>query len=91
MDLATSYISWFENRQNLYSTRRITIGEFIQKNTIEYVDIHKVDIIKSIVEEIMKTGIKMKDAYHVACVVCSSYDCFLTTDDRLLRYRMDQI
>ncbi len=39
----------------------------------------------------MKTGIKMKDAYHVACAVCPSCDCFLTTDDRLLKYDTDEI
>ena len=39
----------------------------------------------------MKTGIKMKDAYYVACAVYSSCDCFLTTDDRLLKYRTGEI
>ena len=57
----------------------------------EYIDIDKTDIIKSKAEEIMKTGVKMKDAYHVACAVYSLCDCFLTTDDRLLRYQTSQI
>ncbi len=39
----------------------------------------------------MKTGIKVKDAYHVACAVYSSCDCFLTTDDRLLKYHTSEI
>lgn len=33
----------------------------------------------------------MKDAYHVACAVYSSCDCFLTTDDRLLKYHTGEI
>lgn len=39
----------------------------------------------------MKTGIKMKDAYHVACAIYSSCDCFLTTDNRLLKYHASDI
>lgn len=42
-------------------------------------------------EEIMKTGIKTKDAYHVACAIYTSCDCFLTTDNRLLKYHTSEI
>ena len=38
-----------------------------------------------------ETGIKMKDAYHVACAVYSFCDYFLTTDDRLLKYYTNEI
>ncbi len=67
------------------------ISEFIEGNSAEYIDIDKSYIIKSKAEEIMKIGIKMKDAYHVACAVYSSCDCFLTTDDSLLKYPTDEI
>ena len=33
----------------------------------------------------------MKDAYHVACAILASCDCFLTTDNRLLKYNTDEI
>lgn len=39
----------------------------------------------------MKTGVKMKDAYHIACAILSSCDYFLTTDDRLLKYNTSEI
>ena len=39
----------------------------------------------------MKTGIKVKDAFHVACAIYSSCDYFLTTDDRLLKYCTTEI
>lgn len=67
------------------------IGEFIQRNSTEYIDAYKSSIIKSKAEEIMKTGIKMKDAYHVACAVYSSCDYFLSTNDRLLKYHTSEI
>lgn len=89
--LVTSYILWYENSQNPYETKRVAISEFIQKNSAEHVDIEKAGEIKSKAEEIMKTGIKMKDAYHVACAIYSSCDCFLTTDNRLLKYNTSEI
>lgn len=36
--------------------------------------------------EIMKTGIKEKDAYHVACAIIAQCKYFIITDDRLLKY-----
>lgn len=77
--------------RNPYETKRTAIAEFIQRNSAEYIDIDKTDIIKSQAEEIMKTGIKMKDAYHIACAIHSRCDYFLTTDDRLLKYHTNEI
>ncbi len=91
IELVTSYILWYENSQNPYETKRVAISEFIQKNSTEYIDAEKNDEIKLKAEEIMKTGIKMKDAYHVACAIYSSCDCFLTTDNRLLKYYTSEI
>lgn len=91
LDLVTSYVLWYENSQNPYETKKTAIEEFIQKNSTEYVDIEKADEIKAKAEEIMRTGVKMKDAYHVACAIYSSCDCFLTTDNRLLKYHTSEI
>jgi predicted nucleic acid-binding protein len=34
-------------------------------------------------QEIMKHGIKPKDALHIACAISNGCDYFITTDDRL--------
>lgn len=91
IELAASYVLWYENSQNPYETKRRAISEFLQNNSTEYIEADKAGLIKSKAEEIMKTGVKMKDAYHVACAVYASCDCFLTTDDRLLKYKTDEI
>lgn len=91
LGLVTSYILWYENSQNPYETKRIAINRFMQQNSIEYIDVEKADEIKFRAEEIMKTGVKMKDAYHVACAIYSFCDYFLTTDDRLLKYHTNEI
>lgn len=91
IDLATSYILWYENSQNPYEIKRTTICGFLRKNSADHVDIDRADMVRPKAEEIMRTGVKMKDAYHVACAIISSCDYFLTTDDRLLKYRTDEI
>ena len=39
----------------------------------------------------MATGIKSMDVYHVACAIALKCDYFITTDDRILKYRDDRI
>ncbi len=68
-ELVTSYVLWYENSQNPFEIRKMSIGEFMQENTVEYIDIDKAEDIKTKAEEIMRTGVKMKDAYHVACAI----------------------
>ena len=91
LDLVSSYVLWYENSQNPFEIRKRSISEFIQKNTIEYIDIDKAEDIKRKADEIMKTGVKTKDAYHVACAIYANCDYFFTTDDRLLKYATDEI
>jgi predicted nucleic acid-binding protein len=91
VELVTSYVLWYENSQNPYETKQAAISEFILRNSAEYIDVEKADVIKCKAEEIMKTGVKTKDAYHVACAIYASCDCFLTTDSRLLKYQTDEI
>lgn len=91
LELVTSYVLWFENSRNPYDTKKLTIAEFIRKNSMKYVDIDMAETIKVMADEIIETGIKVNDAYHVACAIWASCDCFLTTDKRLLKYRTDKI
>lgn len=91
MDLVTSYILLYENSENPFEMRQRSISEFIQKNSAVYVDYNNSDKIRHKAEEIMETGVKMKDAYHVACAIFSKSDYFLTTDKRLLKYKTDEI
>ena len=39
----------------------------------------------------METGIKEKDAYHVACAIKAECNYFVTTDDRLLKFQSEKI
>ena len=39
----------------------------------------------------MKTGIKFKDACHIACAIMGKADYLISTDNRLLKYKTDEI
>lgn len=85
-----SYILEFENSKNPYPIRRETIHKFSYRCG-QYVDESKAYEIVSIAEPIISSGVKEKDALHIACAIYSSCGYFLTTDDRLLKYRTERI
>ncbi len=91
LSLVTSYVLLYENSHNPYEMRKKGILDFVREYTAEYVDVDAADAITALVPEIMKTGIKAKDAHHVACAIHASCDYFLTTDQRLLNYKTDKI
>lgn len=56
-----------------------------------YVGAERAELIEPIAEEIMKTGVKEKDAYHVASAIYAGCEYFISTDIRLLKYKTDRI
>lgn len=89
--MAVSYMLRFENEQNPYEIRRQAINEYIRNHTSVYIDYDKMEEVLIESKSIMETGIKKKDAIHVACAIVAGCDCFLTTDIRLLKYKTDKI
>jgi predicted nucleic acid-binding protein len=47
--------------------------------------------IKAVSDEITATGIKYKDSVHLACSIIAGCDYFITTDDRVLKFKTDRI
>ena len=91
LDLIGSYTLDFEVSRNPFEMRKKSIIQFVQANMKGYVGVERTDIIKPIAEEIMKSGVKEKDAYHVASAIYAGCDYFISTDHRLLKYRTDRI
>ncbi len=89
--LVTSYVLLYENSRNPYEIRRNSILTFIKENSTIYVDIEKSAEVKVLADEITLTGIKAADAHHVAGAIIGGASYFLTTDNRLLKYRTDRI
>ena len=90
LELIYSFISVYENSQNPYSIRKNTISDFFSNASI-YISEDNVNVIKQRASEIMKTGIKTKDALHIACAIEGKADYFVTTDIRLLKYSSDEV
>ena len=91
IELAASYVLLHENNRNPHENRKQAIYKFIKQNTGIFVDIDQANIVEIKAEEITRTGVKSVDALHVACAIRAKCDYFLTTDDRLLKYRSNEI
>ena len=91
IELATSYWTEYENANNPIEIRRESIKEFQNKYAYLFVK-ETLDLkIFEIANKIEKTGIKHKDACHVASAIISESNFFISTDDRLLKYKTDYI
>lgn len=86
IELVSSFSQRFENRKNPYEGRQVSINDFLRNNTSYYIGSERIEDVRQLSKEIMSTGIKGKDAYHIASAVLSKCDYFVSTDDRVLKY-----
>ena len=91
IELASSYMSNYECSKNPFIMRRETILSFMETYTRIYISEKSQETVETAAKEIMKTGVKFKDACHVAAAIYGACNYFITTDDRLLKYQSDQI
>ena len=84
--LVTSYVLLYENSKNPYKMRKICIENFMRKYISIYIDKSNHQRILENSTFVIETGIKDRDAYHIACAQIAHCDYFLSTDDRLLKY-----
>ena len=91
LELISSYMLRYECGQNPYEMRRKTILQFVDANTAAYVGLDRKGIIEEMAREIMESGVKFKDACHVASALFAECDYFISTDIRLLKYRTNKI
>lgn len=91
IELVTSYVLDFENSNNRSIQKMMAIEKFMKEYATAYVSNKNEKDITNLANAIMETGIKEKDAYHVACAVMAECDYFVTTDDRLLKFQSEKI
>lgn len=91
VQLVTSYVLDYENSRNRSIQKKMAIEKFMNDYSTVYVSNKNEKDIVDIADTIMSTGIKEKDAYHVACAVMADCEYFITTDDRLLKYQSERI
>ena len=79
--LVWSYILSYENAQNPYEERSRSVAsweDIASENLIETPEI------LARAKRLVASGVKEKDALHIACAAESNCDYFITTDRRLL-------
>ncbi|MBQ9437371.1 MAG: hypothetical protein IJU50_03490 [Lachnospiraceae bacterium] len=89
IELVTSYMTEYENEMNPVLSRKTSISRFQDEYSTVYVDESMDEKVKRMAEGIELTGIKHKDACHIACAMLSNSDYFISTDDRLLKYKAE--
>ena len=91
MELVASYVLLYENSKNPHKSRQQSIYNFVRENVTTYIDVDQANEVKNLADEIINTGIKTADAHHLACAILAKSDYFLTTDDRLLKYKTAEL
>ena len=91
LQLVSSFILDYENSCNPYTDRKSAITKFLNDNVFDYVGSDKSDAIAINAKKIMATGVKMKDACHIACAELMNCDYLLSTDKRMLKYKSNSI
>ena len=91
LELVASYMLRYECGQNPYEMRRRAIMQFVDTHTAAYVGLERKGEIESMAAEIMNTGVKFKDACHVASAIYAECSYFISTDKRLLKYQTNEI
>jgi predicted nucleic acid-binding protein len=91
LELVYSSISIQEITDIPFEEIRNFVLEFINNNAKYYVSKDNSESTITLTEEIMQTGIKLKDASHTACAITAKCDYLITTDKRLLKYTDSRI
>ena len=86
-----SFMSQIEIDDSPYEERKSYIIDFVEENAVGFIGQKRFDEIETLAAEIMQTGIKKKDATHLACLIIAECDYFITTDKRVLNYKTDRI
>jgi hypothetical protein len=82
IELAWSYVLDFENKANPFPERRWSIAQW---KAMAIVDVIESSSILEHAEQFESQGLRGKDALHVACAIETGCECFLTTDDHVIR------
>lgn len=91
IELVYSTVSVEEVNAYPLEENRNSILEFIESNATYFVGKANDETAIALTEDIMKTGIKLKDASHTACAIIAKCDYLITTDKRLLKYKDSRI
>ena len=88
--LIYSFMSLVEIEDSPFEDNKAYILSFIEANATAFVGKKRLSEIEQLSNDIMQTGIKKKDATHLACAIVAGCDYLITTDKRLLKHKTDK-
>jgi predicted nucleic acid-binding protein len=91
LELVYSYMTVAEIADSPFAENKRQIMSYIESYASLYVGNNRQNEIEPSVKDIMQTGIKHKDAIHLACAMFANCDDFITTDKRVLKYQTDKL
>ncbi|MCL2055403.1 MAG: hypothetical protein FWG90_13360 [Oscillospiraceae bacterium] len=91
VSLYYSFMSQIEIDDSPYEERKAYILDFVETNAVAFIGKSRFAEIEMLSDEIMQTGIKKKDATHLACSIIAKCDYFVTTDRGVLNHKTDKI
>jgi hypothetical protein len=86
IELAWSYILDFENNANPFPERRWSIAQW---KAMAAVDVIESPAILDYAQQCEARGLRGKDALHIGCAIETGCECFLTTDDQVIKMMGD--
>lgn len=90
-ELATSDMRYYEIQQMPHELRKQAIEAFIEAHSSVHIGHERWEQVDFKATEIMKSGMKYKDACHIASAILAGCAYFLTADKRLLKYSSGDI
>ncbi len=82
LKLIWSYILDFENEQNPFIERKVSIAKW---KKFASTDVEESENLLKTANVLLKSGLKSKDALHLASAIEGDSDYFITTDDGILK------
>ena len=82
IELIWSSVIDYENENSPFTERR----EFVaQWKSYAIVDILATEKVRELSADLLKSGLRTTDALHIAAAMAGSADCFVTTDDGIIK------
>jgi predicted nucleic acid-binding protein len=89
--LVYSYMSVTEVADSIFEENKRQIMTYVENYATLFVSNNRRNDIEPLAKNIMQTGIKNKDAIHLACAMFADCDYFITTDKRILKHETDKL
>ena len=91
LQLVRSYILDYEISRNPFPERQAEIIAYLNQYAGVYIGAENAEAVEKRASRMMASGVKQLDALHLSCAIEAQSGYFLTTDDRLLKYRSNRI